>query len=245
MRGFHLYTFSVAQSGSQAQQIENIQARRVNGISQNLHKALAVHSRHAHDDITASLIEHARASLIYQRTMRRELEALRNDVKAITQPVRLAPKVNPSINLFLSSSPLNGSAQGSYGPSSPAVPSSSASAVYPNAPPSTPRTPRTPGHNGPMSHSDGGPSTSSSSAFTSPRSPAPNGAGDGTRSLYIDSRPGPVMDPLGGGTPTSGSVRGGFGDTTSQSQTLGRSFVQPVRGRIDQREAARKLANFL
>lgn len=67
-------------------------AKRAEGISQNLHRALETHNRYANDDITTALIEHARSSIMYERQLLRELEALRVDVN------NAAKKVVPATN---------------------------------------------------------------------------------------------------------------------------------------------------
>ncbi|RXW21941.1 hypothetical protein EST38_g3907 [Candolleomyces aberdarensis] len=64
----------------EANKYEQILARRAEGISQNLHKALQSHNRHANDDITAALIEHARSSILYERQLLKDLESMRADV---------------------------------------------------------------------------------------------------------------------------------------------------------------------
>ncbi|KAJ7094531.1 Vps5 C terminal like-domain-containing protein [Mycena belliarum] len=64
----------------EANRYEQVLARRAEGISQNLHQALETHNRYANDDITTALIEHARSSIMYERQLLRELEALRVDV---------------------------------------------------------------------------------------------------------------------------------------------------------------------
>ncbi|THG98326.1 hypothetical protein EW026_g3833 [Hermanssonia centrifuga] len=64
----------------EAERYEQILARRADGISQNLHKALARHKRLVTEDITAALIEHVRSSIMYERQHLRELETLRSDV---------------------------------------------------------------------------------------------------------------------------------------------------------------------
>ncbi|KAG6880163.1 hypothetical protein C0992_004615 [Termitomyces sp. T32_za158] len=64
----------------EAKKYEQVLAKRAEGISQNLHKALDTHNRYANDDITTALIEHARSSIMYERQLLRELEALRVDV---------------------------------------------------------------------------------------------------------------------------------------------------------------------
>lgn len=64
----------------QAERYEQILARRAEGISQNLHRALARHKRLVTEDITTALIEHVRSSIMYERQHLRELDALRSDV---------------------------------------------------------------------------------------------------------------------------------------------------------------------
>ncbi|PFH51397.1 hypothetical protein AMATHDRAFT_142590 [Amanita thiersii Skay4041] len=76
----------------EANKYEQVLARRAEGISQNLHRALQTHNRHANDDITAALIEHVRSSIMYERQLLRELEALRGDVD------NAAKKALPSAN---------------------------------------------------------------------------------------------------------------------------------------------------
>lgn len=62
-------------------------ARRAEGISQNLHEALITYNRYANDDITTALIEHTRSSVMYERQLLRELEALRIDVNSAAKKV--------------------------------------------------------------------------------------------------------------------------------------------------------------
>lgn len=82
----------------QAAKYEQMMTHRVTGISQNLHRALQTHSRLAHDDIQAALIEHARSALVYERQFLRELEALRPDVRnaASKAPEPVKPIVPPA-----------------------------------------------------------------------------------------------------------------------------------------------------
>lgn len=75
----------------EANKYEQLLGRRANGISQNLHRALQVHSRNVTDDVTVALIEHARSSIMYEKQLLKELLALKNDVsnanqKAVVQP---------------------------------------------------------------------------------------------------------------------------------------------------------------
>ncbi|KAF8974173.1 Vps5 C terminal like-domain-containing protein [Flammula alnicola] len=76
----------------EANRYEQILAKRAEGISQNLHRALHTHNQYANDDITTALIEHARSSIMYERQLLRELEALRGDIS------NAAKKVVPSAN---------------------------------------------------------------------------------------------------------------------------------------------------
>ncbi|KAI6047515.1 Vps5 C terminal like-domain-containing protein [Pisolithus marmoratus] len=48
----------------EANKYEQLLAHRANGISQNLHRALQVHSKNVTEDVTVALIEHARSSII-------------------------------------------------------------------------------------------------------------------------------------------------------------------------------------
>ncbi|KAF9076982.1 hypothetical protein BDP27DRAFT_1357740 [Rhodocollybia butyracea] len=74
----------------EANKYEQVLAKRAEGISQNLHRALETHNSHVNDDVTTALIEHARSSIMYERQLLRELEALRADV------ANAANKVAPS-----------------------------------------------------------------------------------------------------------------------------------------------------
>ncbi|KAF9268204.1 hypothetical protein L218DRAFT_954573 [Marasmius fiardii PR-910] len=74
----------------EASKYEQVLARRAEGISQNLHRALDVHNRYANDDITTALIEHARSSIMYEKQLLRELEALRVDVSSAAKKVEPA-----------------------------------------------------------------------------------------------------------------------------------------------------------
>ncbi|KAI9513252.1 Vps5 C terminal like-domain-containing protein [Russula earlei] len=75
----------------EANKYEQILVRRADGISQNLHHALQTHRRLVTDDVTTALIEYTRSSIMYERQLLRELEALRPDVsnsnaKAASKP---------------------------------------------------------------------------------------------------------------------------------------------------------------
>ncbi|KZP00228.1 hypothetical protein CALVIDRAFT_533871 [Calocera viscosa TUFC12733] len=181
---------------------EEILSKRVHGMGQNLHQALAVHSRHAHEDVTLSLAEHARANIMYERQLLRELEALRPDLRAVMKKQVPAP-------VAVAIPTPNGVPAPSAVPKTAPLPSSS----------STP-TPRP----YPASGSQTGPL---SGQFTS-QQPTP------TQPIY-SPLPGPsTTDPL------SAPPRPG----ASRASALARS-VQIEKPRLDPREAASKLANFL
>ncbi|KXN87976.1 Vacuolar protein sorting-associated protein 17 [Leucoagaricus sp. SymC.cos] len=71
----------------EADRYEQVLARRAEGISQNLHQALQTHNRYANDDITTALIEHARSSIMYERQLLKELEALQTDAENAAKKV--------------------------------------------------------------------------------------------------------------------------------------------------------------
>ncbi|KAF9054947.1 hypothetical protein BDZ89DRAFT_1087736 [Hymenopellis radicata] len=82
----------------EANKYEQVLARRAEGISQNLHRALETHNQYANDDITSALIEHARSSIMYERQLLKELEALRGDVNSAAKKVvpSAAPAPRPA-----------------------------------------------------------------------------------------------------------------------------------------------------
>ncbi|KAF8306464.1 hypothetical protein DL93DRAFT_2179307 [Clavulina sp. PMI_390] len=222
----------------EAQQIENILARRVDGISQNLHRAMITHSKYTHDDITACLIEHARSSLIHERTVKRELEAIRADVRQIGEAYR-AP-VSPQAQ---SATPVHERAANVPLPYSP-VPSTPASAMASPV--------ATNGHRDPLGDVRSpiplagpplvGPVPAAAAAAPRPGIPGPlNG------SMIIPPRSASAAPGVPPRSMTSTPVipYGARAVGPDSAQTLGRSFNQSPRYKIDQREAARKLANFL
>ncbi|THV08297.1 hypothetical protein K435DRAFT_6399 [Dendrothele bispora CBS 962.96] len=79
----------------EASKYEQVLAKRADGISQNLHRSLETHNQYANDDITAALIEHARSSIMYERQLLRELEALRTDVSNAANKVALTANGAP------------------------------------------------------------------------------------------------------------------------------------------------------
>ncbi|KAL7413049.1 hypothetical protein BDY24DRAFT_415557 [Mrakia frigida] len=68
----------------EAKEIESVLFHRLDSISQNLHRSLHTHSRQAHEDIAIALLEHARMNIMYERSVLKELEVLRTDMKNIT-----------------------------------------------------------------------------------------------------------------------------------------------------------------
>ncbi|THH28798.1 hypothetical protein EUX98_g5394 [Antrodiella citrinella] len=80
----------------EANKYEQILARRAQGISENLHRALARHKHLVADDVTTALIEHVRSSIMYERQHLRELEALRPDfANAAQKAVPAKPITGP------------------------------------------------------------------------------------------------------------------------------------------------------
>lgn len=70
----------------EATKFEETLAKRVDGISQNLHRGLRRHSKLAQDDILVALIENARSSILYEKQLLRELESLRTDFSDAAKP---------------------------------------------------------------------------------------------------------------------------------------------------------------
>lgn len=247
-------------------------SRRVDGISQNLHKALHGHSRHTHEDIAHSLIEHARTVLIYEKQLLRELESLRPDFANINKKaadVRI-PVTSPRQTL----APPGSVPRTSSAPDLARTPrENGGSFAHPAAGPPLP---------GPAN----GPIVSPAVPVAAAAAPAP-GRVDGTQSMFITppapyqtlplppeggrpppaspgyvaqravfGSPGPsapptpiAHDPLGAQFPQrrmEDSIHGRPGQLHSGANTMARSmYVQPTRSRLDAREAAAKLANFL
>ncbi|GLB34033.1 putative vps5 C terminal like protein [Lyophyllum shimeji] len=171
----------------EANKYEQVLAKRAEGISQNLHKALQTHNRYANDDITTALIEHARSSIMYERQLLRELEALRVDVSNVAKKVVPAingvpkPTIIPPLEEYHDHAPLPphsaAPANGFQRPSNPAGPPHSAQ--YPG--PQPPRPPL-------QSHASPEPPSQGSTA-QDPLSPAPPPSSASTQTL--DSRRAP------------------------------------------------------
>lgn len=154
---------------------------RLHAISNNLHQALRAHSRNAHEDMAVSLLEHARMSIMYNRHVLRELEALKpdfNKVNALATGQKVAPPV-------VGHAPPQ-SAAAAY------ASASTAAAAHSSA--STPTAPTGPA-----------PGSGSGTPFRSPASPAPATA----QSMFLPTQSAPGTpgsqgsDPLGGGVAQS------------------------------------------
>jgi hypothetical protein len=213
----------------QANKYEQVLAQRANGISQNLHRALATHTKTVTDDITAALIEHTRSSVQYERQLLRELESLRGDVNIANQKVA-PPKPNgylkPSIVLPLEDDILPTMRTGA---TSPPVPRSS-SGFPAGAPPATQTVFRP--HSAIPQSASAGPSTARSSAAPSsaPISALSQGGrfGDGTQSMFVKPTPS-TFGPLVAG-PSSSPPQGPLGGTAQTSTPISPLPSHPLTG---------------
>ncbi|QRV87761.1 vacuolar protein sorting-associated protein 5 [Ceratobasidium sp. AG-Ba] len=223
----------------EASKVEQLYQRRVEGISENLHNALATHSKHAHEDITHTLIEHARASIHYERSRLRELETLRGDIARAAGPAQSVSASSTNGRAPLPPAPVRGpliqppltSSAPSSGPPSPRV-----AGPRPTGPPMTPPV--------------GGPLHVQASPQPHPASAGPSTPVVGTAPTHIDplaGGPAQTHSPIPGYSQTS-SVSGSYPGTPNPPHTpvhpLAKSmFAQPTYKRPDAREAAAKLAN--
>ncbi|KAL4076186.1 Vps5 C terminal like-domain-containing protein [Scleroderma citrinum] len=201
----------------EANKYEQTLAQRANGISQNLHRALQVHGKNVTDDVTAALIEHARSSLMYEKQLLKELEALKNDVGNANQKVIVQPNNIPRPSIV---PPLEDDMRPPIRPvtSAPPIPrpasnfpaSASTSALPPSKqePPTPPPVP--------------GSSTSIrppvSSSPHNPVSPLGGRFRDGTQSMFVQ----PTIPPAG---PLSA---GSSSPLHPQDPLLGQSISTPV-----------------
>ncbi|KAI0092205.1 Vps5 C terminal like-domain-containing protein [Irpex rosettiformis] len=229
---------------NEADRYEQILARRAEGISQNLHRALARHKRLVTDDVTAALIEHVRSSIMYERQHLKELESLRADVANADKkhvPVKPAaphPSYVPPLEDFNKPPvPRPASSNASYRrPSAPPTMSASASFNAPRL--SQPQAPLPPSAISP---------TPSTSSFQSPLPPQSPGAGpsspistasgpfgadgpplggrlmDGTKSMFVKHAP----SPLSGVGPNDNAISPSSPLTPSKSG--GSPFQSPVQ----------------
>ncbi|KAF8524709.1 vacuolar protein sorting-associated protein vps17 [Hysterangium stoloniferum] len=241
----------------EADKYEKMIARRVDGISQNLHRALHRHSRLSQEDVTIALIEHSRTTIMYEKQLLRELEALRPDFNnadkkaPLPAPVKVPPPTRPvtppRVGGAVPSAPVPPIQQQQqrrqYQPQQPppvqrpVIVASQTSPVTPSGPirAYSSQSPLGP----PLSSPGAGPSTPhASSTFM-----------DGSKSMFITPTdpllsPGPPSE-----TQTVGRFAGAENTRNGMHRPLAASMiVQPqpsTMRRLDAREAAAKLANFL
>ncbi|CAK9786972.1 hypothetical protein CC85DRAFT_286185 [Cutaneotrichosporon oleaginosum] len=147
----------------EANAIESRLTNNLNAISAHLHTALRTHSRNAHEDVAVALLEHARMNIIFNRSVLRELEALKPDLARVTGPVLANPATptTPTRTGPLMSPPVHTPTQAAFAPA-PRQPGMSQSMYLP--PPvepgprsqsagvraATPSTPSTPGNVDPL-----------------------------------------------------------------------------------------------
>lgn len=230
----------------EANKVEQLYQRRVEGISENLHNALRTHARHAHEDITHTLVEHARASIHYERSRLRELETLRPDVARANGPAQSVPAqpvpapngrspLPPPIRGPLIQPPLGPNSAPSSGPPSPRV-------VAPKTPGQqaqvVPTPQGAPGHSSPLpQHSSAGPSTPVTSGPIDPLAGPPRSQ-SATPTHPNVPLPGPPL------SMSTASIPGTPNAPQTPVHPLAKSmFVQPTHRKLDPREAAAKLAN--
>ncbi|KAH9948396.1 Vps5 C terminal like-domain-containing protein [Amylocystis lapponica] len=195
----------------EANKYEQVLARRADGISQNLHRALDRHNRLVTEDVTAALVEHVRSSIMYERQLLRELEALRPDVNNAAKtfiPTKSngapRPSFVPQLEDFTKSPiprPASGPPSDKFkapaASSPPPLPVNGFS--YPAPRSSSPFTssPSTPRSSLPPQSPGAGPSSPvpSQTTFTSPLINGPPLGGrfvDGTKSMFIKPSPSPL-----------------------------------------------------
>ncbi|KZT05656.1 uncharacterized protein LAESUDRAFT_224030 [Laetiporus sulphureus 93-53] len=122
----------------EANKYEMILAKRAEGISQNLHRALDRHKKLVTEDVTAALVEHVRSSIMYERQLLRELEALRPDVQnAAKKHVPAKPAAAPRPTYI---PPLEDFSKPPAPRPASAVPTTSTFKVSPNTTQGPPRT---------------------------------------------------------------------------------------------------------
>lgn len=77
------YDSANAMNERQARKHELLLAQRLTAISQDLRPSLRSHSRNAHADILAALLDHAKSNLVYEQQLLKELELVRPELKGI------------------------------------------------------------------------------------------------------------------------------------------------------------------
>ncbi|KAI6035047.1 Vps5 C terminal like-domain-containing protein [Pisolithus orientalis] len=212
----------------EANKYEQLLAQRANGISQNLHRALQVHSKTVTDDVTVALVEHARSSIMYEKQLLRELLALKNDVSNADQKIVVQPNSIPKPSII---PPLEDNTKTASRPiaSAPPVPQLSSSV------PAVASTSSASIHNqGPITSSQiAGPSTGvRPPVSTSPPPPASLSGGrfqDGTQSMFVQSTGSPrgQPPPASSSTPISRDPLLGTASCASSSSPLTRPLSLP------------------
>ncbi|KAI0832621.1 Vps5 C terminal like-domain-containing protein [Trametes gibbosa] len=214
----------------EANKYEQVLARRAEGISQNLHRALDRHRRLVTEDVTAALVEHVRSTIMYERQHLRELEALKPDVgnadkKHVPQKPVSAPRPSyiPPLEDFAPklSIPRPASGPPSNVPrvASPSVPPLSASAFIngssqnPLGPAGISSPVRSPlPHQSPGAGPSSVASTSSQSHFAPPLMDGPPLGGrlvEGSKSMFVKPPSSPLASsavPTSTSTPTLSST---------------------------------------
>ncbi len=209
-----------------------------------------------HEDITHCLAEHARTALLYEKQLLKELEALRPDFSNVNK--RAADIKVTKQSLLDAGAPVRTNSA----PDLPRMnPTSSSPTVSPGPPLSPPQDASGPPLARPAARMDGTQSMflPPSAQSGSPTSPDPSARPSPGSPNFVAQRaafPSQNADPLGAGGSYMGpssprkmedSIHGRPGQRFGPgTNTLARStYVQPSRSKLDAREAAAKLANFL
>ncbi|KZS98083.1 Psf2-domain-containing protein [Sistotremastrum niveocremeum HHB9708] len=222
----------------EATKYEEVLAKRVDGISNNLHRALKTHSRTVNEDFNAALIEHVRSTLMYEKQHLRELESLRPDFAAASKKIGNGVKPPPAPIVVPPQSPTSPTLPASTSVSRVPASSSTASAsgsstgrpssAQPALPPSLP--------------------TAVASSSARPRSPVvdPLGGPGVTQSMVLppNARAGPSTQTFGRAGPSVSSASATPSAPTpppgqNQSYMSQSMRLPPQRNRLDAREAAR------
>lgn len=230
----------------EANKVEQLYQRRVEGISENLHNALRTHARHAHEDITHTLIEHARASIHYGRGRLRELETLRPDIARAAGSAQSVPAPNgrgavpPPLRGPLIQPPLGPNSAPSSGPPSPRVQVNRPPMQQPQPSPYT-----IPAVASPHLHpSSAGPSTPVPGPISAAVDPLAGIVRPQSATPTHMHSPLPTQPPLGPPGTSGSSAPGTPVPSQVPTHPLAKSmYVQPTHRRLDAREAAAKLAN--
>ncbi|KAG6332164.1 hypothetical protein ID866_6923 [Astraeus odoratus] len=167
----------------EANKYEQILAQRANGISQNLHRALEVHTKNVTDDVTAALIEHARSSIMYEKQLLRELSVLKNDVSNANLKVATQPNNIPKPSII---PPLEDDIRPPTRPIASAPPVPRPSGVLPASASTPALSPPRPEPSAPSTGT--GPATSARPPAPPPLGSAPPLGGrlrDGTQSMFV------------------------------------------------------------